>query len=137
MKRPMSSNKPFQAYQNNAVNTASGGELTLMLYNGCIKFIKQAMRDMNDQNYEAKNSNIQKALNIIQELMLTLDQEVEISQQMLPLYEYMQHLLKTANINNDLKKLEEVLQFAVEFRDTWKQVVKTSRQKQFVQGAHI
>ncbi|WP_205137644.1 flagellar export chaperone FliS [Virgibacillus halotolerans] len=133
----MSSNKPFQAYQNNAVNTASGGELTLMLYNGCIKFIKQAMRDMNDQNYEAKNSNIQKALNIIQELMLTLDQEVEISQQMLPLYEYMQHLLKTANINNDLKKLEEVLQFAVEFRDTWKQVVKTSRQKQFVQGAHI
>ena len=137
MKKPMSSNKPFQAYQNNAVNTASGGELTLMLYNGCIKFIKQAMRDMNDQNYEAKNSNIQKALNIIQELMLTLDQEVEISQQMLPLYEYMQHLLKTANINNDLKKLEEVLQFAVEFRDTWKQVVKTSRQKQFVQGAHI
>lgn len=133
----MSSNKPFQAYQNNAVNTASGGELTLMLYNGCIKFIKQAMRDMNDQNYEAKNSNIQKALNIIQELMLTLDQEVEISQQMLPLYEYMQHLLKTANINNDLKKLEEVLQFAVEFRDTWKQVVKTSRQKQFAQGAHI
>lgn len=30
----------IQAYQNNSVSTASPGELTLMLYNGCIKFIK-------------------------------------------------------------------------------------------------
>ena len=133
----MSLNKPYQAYQNNAVNTASGGELTLMLYNGCIKFIKQAIKHMNDHNHEAKNNSIQKAQNIIQELMLTLDQEVEISKQMLPLYEYMQFQLKEGNIKNDATKLEEVLQFAVEFRDTWKQVILKNRQKQFVQGAHI
>lgn len=133
----MSSHKPYQAYQNNAVNTASGGELTLMLYNGCIKFIKQAIRDMNEHNHEAKNSNIQKAQNIIQELMLTLDQEVEISRQMLPIYDYMQFQLKEGNINNQPEKLEEALQFAVEFRDTWKQVILKSRQKQFAQGAHI
>lgn len=133
----MTLNKPYQTYQNNAVNTASGGELTLMLYNGCMKFIKQAIKDMHDKKYEAKNKNIQKAQNIIQELMLTLDQKVEISQQMLPLYEYMQYQLKEGNVKNDPTKLEEVLQFVTEFRDAWKQVILKTRQQQFVQGAQV
>ncbi|MFD1849017.1 flagellar export chaperone FliS [Oceanobacillus bengalensis] len=129
-------NKAYQTYQNNAVNTASGGELTLMLYNGCMKFIKQAMKDLNDNNYEAKNKNIQKAQNIIQELMLTLDTKVEISQQMLPLYEYMHFQLKEANIKNDRALLEEVLSFVTEFRDSWKQVILQSRKQQYAQGAN-
>jgi flagellar protein FliS len=131
----MSAKNPYQAYQNNAVNTASGGELTLMLYNGCIKFIKQAKKEIEANNFEAKNTNIQKAQNIIHELMLTLDRKVELSKQILPLYEYMQFQLKEANINNDLALLDEVLGFAVEFRDTWKQVILKSRQQQFPQGA--
>jgi flagellar protein FliS len=131
----MSANNPYKAYRDNAVNTASGGELTLMLYNGCIKFIKQAIKEMGAKNFEAKNTNIQKAQNIIQELMITLDQKVEISRQILPLYEYMQFQLKEANIKNDPALLEEVLGFAVEFRDTWKQVILKSRQQQFPQGA--
>jgi flagellar protein FliS len=133
----MAASNPYQTYQNNAVNTASGGELTLMLYNGCIKFIKQAQKEMEANQYEAKNTAIQKAQNIIQELMLTLDQSVEISKQILPLYEYMQYRLKEANINNDPALLEEVLGFAVEFRDTWKQVIIKSRQQQFTQGEKV
>ncbi|WP_339227331.1 flagellar export chaperone FliS [Oceanobacillus sp. FSL K6-2867] len=133
----MGVNKAYQAYQNNAVNTASGGELTLMLYNGCMKFIKQAIKDMNDNNFEAKNINIQKAQNIIQELMITLDRKIEISKQILPLYEFMQFQLKEANIKNDVKKLEEVLEFVTEFRDTWKQVILKNRQQQFAKGASV
>ncbi|MEN1967315.1 flagellar export chaperone FliS [Lentibacillus sp. N15] len=132
----MSINK-YKAYQDNAVNTASGGELTLMLYNGCIKFIKQAIKEMNENNYEAKNTNIQKAQNIIQELMITLDPEVEISQQILPLYEYMQFQLQQGNIKNDVALLQEVLEFATDFRDTWKQVILKTRKNQYVQGASI
>lgn len=131
----MTAKNPYKTYQNNAVNTASGGELTLMLYNGCIKFIKQAIKELNAKNYEAKNTNIQKAQNIIQELMITLDQKVEISKQILPLYEYMQFQLKEANVKNDTALLEEVLGFAVDFRDTWKQVILKSRKQQFTQGA--
>ncbi|WP_249871313.1 flagellar export chaperone FliS [Oceanobacillus saliphilus] len=133
----MAANKAYQTYQNNSVNTASGGELTLMLYNGCMKFIKQAIKDMNDKNYEAKNKNIQKAQNIIQELMITLDPKVAISEQILPLYEFMQFQLKEANIKNDPAKLEEVLVFVTEFRDTWKQVIIKNRQQQFSQGAQV
>ncbi|ASN04731.1 flagellar export chaperone FliS [Virgibacillus necropolis] len=130
----MSLNK-YQTYQNNAVNTASGVELTMMLYNGCIKFIKQAKKNMNEKEYEAKNVNIQKAQNIIQELMLTLDPEIELSNEMLPLYEYMLYQLKEGNIKNDVTLLDEVLSFATEFRDTWKEVILKTRQSQYAQGA--
>ncbi|RDW16522.1 flagellar protein FliS [Oceanobacillus arenosus] len=133
----MAQNKAYQTYQNNAVNTASGGELTLMLYNGCMKFIKQAIKDVNAKNYEAKNTNIQKAQNIIQELMLTLDQKVEISKQILPLYEYIHFQLKEANIKNEIALLEEALGLVTEFRDTWKQVILKTRQQQFAQGAQV
>ncbi|MFD1067691.1 flagellar export chaperone FliS [Oceanobacillus locisalsi] len=133
----MSSNKAYQAYQNNAVNTASGGELTLMLYNGCIKFIKQAMKDLEHKDFAAKNTNIQKAQKIINELMVTLDMEMEISRQMLPLYDYMYNLLKEANIKNNIEKLEEALGYTEEFRDVWKQVILKDRQQKYKQGASI
>lgn len=133
----MSLNKQYQTYQNNSVNTASGAELTMMLYNGCIKFIKQAKKNMLDKNFEAKNVNIQKAQNIIQELMLTLDQKIEVSKQILPLYEFMLYQLKEGNIKNDVTLLDEALSFAVEFRDTWKEVILKTGQNQYAQGAKV
>ncbi|BAC14456.1 flagellar protein [Oceanobacillus iheyensis HTE831] len=133
----MVANNAYQVYQNNSVNTASNGELTLMLYNGCMKFIKQAKKDMEADNFAEKNKNIQKAQNIIQELMITLDAKMDISKQILPLYEYMQYQLKEANIHNDTSKLDEVLGFVTEFRDTWKQVIIKNRQQQYNEGASV
>jgi len=133
----MTGNKAYEVYQNNAVNTASGGELTLMLYNGCMKFIKQAKKDMEEKNYEAKNNNIQKAQAIIQELMITLDPQYEISKQVMPLYEFMHHTLTQANIKNDQEKLDQVLEFVTEFRDTWKQVILETRKKQYAKSAQV
>lgn len=128
--------KQFQTYQNNSVTTASGPQLTMMLYNGCIKFINQAIKAVNDKDYETKNTNIQKAQDIIQELMLTLDQEVEISKQLLPLYEFIYFQLQQGNIKNDVSYLEEAQTFVMEFRDTWKEVMKQSSSS-YVQGAQV
>lgn len=128
--------KQFQAYQNNSVNTASGSQLTMMLYNGCIKFIKQAIKAVKQKDYETKNINIQKAQDIIQELMLTLDQEVEISTQLLPLYEYIHYQLQQGNIKNEVTNLEEALTFVTDFRDTWKEVMKKGSSS-YVQGAQV
>ncbi|MHA6252361.1 flagellar export chaperone FliS [Oceanobacillus sp. CAU 1775] len=133
----MSVNNAYKTYQNNSVNTASGGELTLMLYNGCIKFIKQAIKNVDAKDFESKNTNIQKAQNIIRELLITLDPKVEISKQFQPLYEFMLTQLMQANIDNDKQKLEEVLGLVTEFRDTWKQVLITHRKQQFAQGAGV
>ncbi|MRG84773.1 flagellar export chaperone FliS [Salinibacillus xinjiangensis] len=125
-----------QAYQNNTVNTASPGELTLMLYNGCLKFIKLAKKDIEDKSYEQKNINIQKAQRIIQELMLTLKPENQISDQMMPLYDFMNRRLMEANVHNDILALDEVFDLVTEFRDTWKEVIRQSRLQQFGQGGN-
>jgi flagellar secretion chaperone FliS len=126
----MALNNPYQQYQNNSVNTASPGELTLMLYNGCLKFIKLAKKAMEDKNIEVKNANIQKAQNIVSELMVTLNMDAEVSKNMLSLYDYLNRRLMEANVQNDVSILNEVEEFIVDFRDTWKQVIQANRQQQ-------
>ncbi|MEI5907609.1 flagellar export chaperone FliS [Bacillus spongiae] len=130
----MAVNNPYKTYQDNAVNTASSGELTLMLYNGCLKFLHAGKKAMQDQHIELKNTNIQKAQNIIQELMVTLNLEIEMSQNMLSLYDYMNRQLMTANVKNDLDIMEEVEGMIVELRDTWKQVIQLNRRQQHTGG---
>ncbi|WP_170008212.1 flagellar export chaperone FliS [Bacillus fonticola] len=121
-------NNPYQKYKKNSVTTATPGELTLMLYNGCIKFIKLAKRALVEQNMQDKNTNIQKAQNVIRELMITLNIDIPISQQMMTMYEYINHRLMEANIQNDSAVLDEVEGYVVEFRDTWKQVIQVNKQ---------
>ena len=133
----MAVSNPYQSYQQNSVNTASPGELTLMLYNGCLKFIHQAKKAIMDNNIEAKNTNIQKAQNIIQELMVTLNMDVEVSQNMMSLYDYMNRRLMEANVKNETAILDEVEGLVSEFRDTWKEVIQVNRQKQFSQGGTV
>lgn len=121
----------YNAYKQNSVSTASPGELTLMLYNGCIKFIGKAKVSMEVKNISEKNYNIQRAQAIISELIVTLNMDFEISKQMHPLYDYMNRRLIEANIKNDVTILDEVEGLVTEFRDTWKEVIKITRQQQF------
>ncbi len=130
----MSMANPYQTYQNNSVNTASPGELTLMLYNGILKFIKQAKQGIINNNIEIKNTNIQKAQKIISELMVTTNPDYEVSEGILAMYDYMNRRLMEANVKNDLAILDEVEGYAVEFRDTWKEVIRLNRQQQHGQG---
>ncbi|BCB05694.1 flagellar export chaperone FliS [Bacillus sp. KH172YL63] len=126
----MAINNPYAAYQNNSVNTASPGELTLMLYNGSLKFIHIAKKAIEDKNIELKNTNIQKTQAIVNELMVTLNTDVEVSQNLMSLYDYINRRLTEANIKNDVAILEEVEGLITDFRDTWKQVIQLNRQKQ-------
>lgn len=128
------STNAYEAYRNNAVRTASGEELTLMLYNGCIKFIRRAIKYLEEEDYEMKNENIQKAQAIITELMITLDPKIEISKQMLSLYDYINHQLIEGNIKNDEQHLEEALSYVVDFRDTWKQALLKVRKDKNAKG---
>jgi flagellar protein FliS len=130
----MAMNNPYAAYQQNSVTTASPGEVTLLLYNGCLKFIKQANLAIENKKIEDKNTNIQKAQKIITELMVTLNMDLEISKNMIVMYDYINHRLTEANVKNDGSILMEVEGLVVEFRDTWKQVIKIARQQQYGQG---
>lgn len=127
----MSMNNPYAAYKNNSVNTSTPGELTLMLYNGALKFIEQAKRAINEKNITEKNTAIQKAQAIVTELMITLDRSVPIAENMLVLYDYVNNRLIEANIHNNVERLDEATEIMTEFRDTWKEVIQIQRKKQY------
>ncbi|MEX3621435.1 flagellar export chaperone FliS [Viridibacillus arvi] len=133
----MTMHNPYKAYQQNSVIQSTPGELTLMLYNGCLKFLNQAKKAIEIKDIEMKNTNIQKAQNIIRELMITLDMSHSVSESMMALYDYMLNLLVEANIHNDISKIDEVSGLTTEFRDTWKQVIQINRQKQYDQTGAI
>ncbi|MEN0644717.1 flagellar export chaperone FliS [Alkalicoccobacillus gibsonii] len=122
------------AYKQNALNTASPGELTLMLYNGCLKFIHQADKAMVEQDVERRNMYLTKAQNIIRELMVTLKAENEVGKNMHRMYEFILSKLIDANVKNDQQALKDAEGFVVEFRDTWKQVIQIDRQKRHGSG---
>lgn len=123
----MATINPYQAYQQNSVMTASPQELTLMLYNGSLKFMKMAKRAMAEKNFEEKNTNIIKAQNIVQELRITLDLDIEMSAGLAQMYEYMYSRLLDANTKNDLAALEEVETLMTDMRNTWKQAMALAK----------
>ncbi len=123
----MAMKNPYQTYQQNAVNTSSPEELTLMLYNGCIKFIRLASMAMEKGTIEAKNTNVIKAQAIIQELRSTLRMDSELAESMDQIYDYMFNRLVEANIHNNKEIMKEVEDLAAEFRNTWKQAMENSK----------
>lgn len=125
----MSTTNPYATYKEKALNTTSPGELTLMLYNGCLKFIKRAELAINDNNIQDKSDNLIKAQNIIRELMVTLKTDSEVGENMMRMYDFILSKLIDANVNSDLSALKEAEEFVVEFRDTWKEVLLIDRKQ--------
>ncbi len=130
----MSVKNPYATYKQQALNTTSPGELTLMLYNGCLKFIKRAEQAIEKNDIQEKNVNLIKAQDIIRELMVTLKTDAEIGQNMMRMYDFILSRLVDANVNNDVKALKEAEQFVVDFRDTWKEVLIIDRKQRHGQG---
>lgn len=121
-------------YKKNALNTASPGELTLMLYNGCLKFINQAEQAIEAEESENRHVAITKAQNIIRELMVTLKTESEIGENMMRMYDFVLSRLIDANIQNDSKALTEAKEMVTSFRDMWKEVIALDRKNRHGEG---
>ena len=112
------------AYNASKVLTATPAELTLMLYEGAIKFCNIAIMAIEKNDMQKANINIIKAENIIMELRSTLDMKYPVSKQLDALYDYIYRSLIDANISKDQRKVEEALGFIRELRDTWKEAMK-------------
>lgn len=117
-----------QKYQNNQATTATPGELTLMLYNGAIKFIKQTKMAIQENKIDKANEFNLRVQDIISELVITLNRSYPISEQLLIMYDYMNRRMIEANINKDGSILDEVEDLFAQFRDTWKEVMIKSKQ---------
>ena len=120
----MVNNNGYAAYAKNKITTASPAELTLMLYEGAIKFCNIAIQELEKKNYEKTNTNIQKVENIITEFQATLDHKYPIAKDFDRVYSYLQRRLLEANMKKDKEILEEVLGHLRTLRDTWKEVMR-------------
>jgi flagellar protein FliS len=115
------------AYKNNSIQTASPADLTLMLYEGAIKFCNIAIVAIENSDIEKANQNIIKAQKIIVELRSTLDMKYPVANDFDLVYDYIYRRLIEANITKNKEVLEEVLGHIREMRDTWKEVMRLSK----------
>lgn len=122
-------NNVANAYQRNAIMTASPAELTLMLYEGAIKFCNIAMIAIEKKEYEKANTNLKKAQDIITEFRVTLDHKYPVWEDFERMYNMIYALLVEANIKKDTEILERALKYIREMRDTWKEVMRLNNVK--------
>lgn len=123
----MALNNPYAKYQENSVFTASPEELTLMLYNGLVKFILRAQQSIEKRDIPQANNDIIRAQNIVTELRSTLDLKYDIAKQLDALYDYIYYTLVEANIKKDAEMLRHVLGISQEIRDTWTEAMKIAK----------
>lgn len=113
-----------QKYQQAKMQTASPSQLLLMLFDGAIRFVKAGIQGIEEQDIEKTNMFLGKTQAIIHELIASLDFNYEISNQLLPIYEYMIRQLINANIHKDQEAASEVLAHLLEMRDGFDQAAR-------------
>lgn len=118
-----------EAYRRNQILNAPPEQLTLMLYNGCLKFIDEGRSAMDNKDFENANISLQKAQRIISEFRLTLNMDYEISHQLMPLYDYVYDRLVQGNVQSDVSQLDEARDIIKELRDAWVGAMKKARQE--------
>lgn len=119
----------YSQYNNNKIMTASPAELTLMLFEGAIKFCNIAESAVEQKDVKKAHANIVKVQKIIDYLRQTLDMKYEVAQDYERIYLYLGQRLIEANIKKDKSILEEVNTHLHSVRDTWKEVMRINRAK--------
>lgn len=120
-------NNAASLYQGTKIQTASPMELTLMLYEGAIKFCNIAILAMEKNDISKINLNIIKAEKIILKLKETLDFRYPVAKEFDKVYDLIYNFLVQANVKKDRELLEQGLTYIKEMRDTWKEVMNLTR----------
>lgn len=116
-------NGAANTYLTNKVMTASPQEITLMLYDGVIRFCNKAITFIDEANVEEAHKYIVKAQNIIEEFMIVVDRKYEVGENLYLMYEYMYRRLIEANLHKDKTIIEEVITLIRGIRDSWKEAM--------------
>ncbi len=119
----------YAQYNNSKILTATPAELTLMLYEGAIKFCNVAVVAIEQKNITKAHDNIMRTQRIIDYLRQTLDMKYPVAQDFERIYVYLSERLIQANLKKDKEILEEVLVHLRSVRDTWKEVMRINHEK--------
>lgn len=117
----------YAQYNNSKVLTASPAELTLMLYEGAIKFSNIAIVAIENKDIQKAHTNIVKTEKIIDHFRATLDMKYPVAKDFDRVYEYLQRRLFEANMKKDKEIMEEVCGHIRSMRDTWKEVMRLNK----------
>ena len=117
----------YAQYNNNKVLTASPAELTLLLYEGAIKFCNIAIIGVEQNDVQKTHDNLRKAQAIIEELRSTLNHKYPVAKDFEEVYKYIYNLLVTANVTKKTEEIEAALVEIRGMRDTWKQVMQKTK----------
>lgn len=120
-------NNPYAKIKTNSIMTASPQELTLMLYDGAVKFGNQAKTAISNGEVEKSHQLIMRVQAIIEEFQMTLDMSFEVSEGMALMYEYILRRLVEANSTKDIEILNEALGFIRDMRNTWKEAMQIAK----------
>lgn len=116
-----------EQYRQQQLMNAPPEQLTLMLYNGCLRFIEDGLIAVKEKRFEDANTFLQKAQRIISEFRLTLNMDYEISHQLMPLYNYVYDRLVEGNIRSKTEPIEEAKTIITELRDAWVGAMRKAR----------
>ena len=114
----------IKTYQETAITSQTRGKLIVMLYDGAIKFLKMAIKEIEANNPEAKGKYISKAIDIVFELNTVLDMDAggEVATNLRKLYLFMGRHLTEANAKQDIGKIEEVIKMLEDLNQSWKAI---------------
>lgn len=119
----------YAQYNNSKILTATPAELTLMLYEGAIKFCNIAIMALEQKDIQKAHTNIVKAERIIDHLRTTLDMRYPVAQDFERIYVYLSQRLVEANMKKDVEIIKEVCEHLRSVRDTWKEVMRINKEK--------
>ena len=117
------------AYKKASVTTKDQGTLILMLYDGAIRFLKTAIKKIDEKDLEGAHTAISRAKNIISELLTSLntDQSGRVGTSLKSLYVYMFNRLIDANIQKKKEYIVEVCELLDELREGWRGVINAKK----------
>lgn len=116
----------YAQYQNAKIMTASPAELTLMLYEGAIKFCNIAIMGIEQGDVQKAHTNIVKVQKIVDEFRATLDMKYPVAKDFDRVYVYLQRRLIDANMTKEKEIVEEIATHLRSMRDTWKEVMRVA-----------
>ena len=113
-------------YQSNQIATASKEQLLLITYDIGIRSCRLAEAAIVQQNIEETNRHVQKAQDVIRELMFSLNVEVggEVAENLMRLYDFLYYELVDGNVRKDPEKVRVVRSMLEELRTTWEQAIE-------------
>jgi flagellar protein FliS len=114
----------YQNYLKQEVEGASQTKIVVLLYEAAIKFMRIAVKAIEDKDVEDAHNNLVRTQNIIYELMSTLNTDAggDIAEELMKLYDYMIWQLEEANTTKDISAIENVVRIITPLKDAWKEV---------------